>query len=144
MINNTYISSEGDRGMWKKRAVKTKRYINSQCFLVHARHVYLIIVLHETNVYLYGVWCHCQTPPDWSTPQKAELRRAVLTTHYAWVGGRGGRKAFKNSERFQEEQGSEADPITLLTTKNNFQKTPRFVLSFFNSVLWDSHSQAWI
>lgn len=45
----------------------------------------------------------------------------------------------KTSERFQEEQGSEADPITLLTTNYNFQKTPKICVVFFNSVLWDSH-----
>lgn len=48
--------------------------------------------------------------------------------HMGWGGGR---KAFKNSERFQEEQGSEADPMTLLTTKNNFQKNPKICVVFF-------------
>jgi len=69
------------------------------------------------------------SPSDWSAPQplnqKAELSRPVLTTPLHK--GQGEEKL----SSFQEEQGSEADPITLLTSKKKLSKKPQDLCRLF-------------
>ncbi len=91
MINNTYISSEGDRGILKeKRAVKTKRYINS-LFLLSMADTYIWSLSYMKQTFIFRECDVIVKLPDWSAPwplnQQAELSRTVLAANYIWVGG---------------------------------------------------------